>query len=632
MNAIVLQWIRLLKTILLLVLSYSLCRFLLMVNHSVQFDLSGPADAAVLIFKGLRFDLAAILTTNLPWLILFLLPFARDRKGYFDHILFFWFMLSNGFFLLLNVADIAYFPFIQTRMQFDAMRFVTGEKGPEFFNLLPRFISQYWYLWFSWLMMVVLLARIYRKIHLADILIFPDRRTLILSGLLSLPAAALIVIGIRGGLQGRPLSIIHASEMTTAVNIPLILNSPFSVLTTYDKTALPEWNFLPPNEFDQCTELRFKPDQGKPFQKRNVVLIIVESLSRNHLGFISGRTNTPFLDSLLAQSLYFDRAFANARVSIEGIPAILASIPSWQDNPFIFSPYSTNRIQSLATALKPHGYKTSFFHGGSSGTMGFNYFCSLAGFENYYGREQYPLKSDFDGEWGIWDEPFLQFMIKELDQSPQPFATAVFTLNPHDPFRIPEKYRAQFKQPGHPIETSIRYTDYALEEFFRSAQKSDWYHNTLFVITADHTAPITEDKRFPAVDEYRIPIAFFLPDSSLRGSSDQIAEQIDILPSILDLLDYPDSCFSFGRSLFRNDCSRSSVNYRNGLFQYIDSAYCYQFNGKSAVALYQWTKDSFFTNNLIWNGQNEKLRIEKDKALKRRLQRFNQALIRNQMH
>jgi phosphoglycerol transferase MdoB-like AlkP superfamily enzyme len=378
--------------------------------------------------------------------------------------------------------------------------------------------------------------------------------------------------------------------------------------------------------------LRFKPDHGKPFQKRNVVLIIVESLSRNHLGFISGRSNTPFLDSLLAQSLYFDRAFANARVSIEGVPAIIASIPSWQDNPFIFSPYSTNRIQSFATLLKPHGYKTSFFHGGSAGTMGFNYFCALAGIESYYGREEYPLETDYDGSWGIWDEPFLQFMASELDHTAQPFATAVFTLNPHDPFRIPKHYTEKFRQAGHPIETSIRYTDHALEQFFNRARKSQWYKNTLFIITADHTAPITEDKRFPSVDEYRIPIAFFLPDSSLRGSSDQIAEQIDILPSILDLLGYPDSCFNFGKSLFRNDCSRSSVNYRNGLFQYIDSDYCYQFNGKSAVALYQWPKDSFFTNNLIWNGQNEKLRMEKDKALKKRLQRFNQALIRNQMH
>lgn len=631
MNSLTLTWFRLLKTLLLLAFSYTFCRLLMLISYPAQFDWQTPAELLLLFIKGCRFDLAAILTTNLLWLILFLLPVSRSQNHIYSRLLYWIFLGINGFFLLLNFADIAYFPFIQTRMQFDAMRFVSGQKGSEFFHLLPRFIMQYWYLWLGWIMLLVLMSRSYNRIHGNDALQFPHWRSKLLSLLLFFPAFGIFLLGIRGGFQGRPLSIIHASEMSSAANIPLILNSTFTVLTTWDKTTLPEWNFIEETKLNKCDLNKYEPLQQKTFKKKNVVIIIVESMSRNHLGQISGKGNTPFLDSLLSHSLYFDCAFANARVSIEGIPAILASIPSWQDNPFIFSPYATNKIHSLATLLKTKGYHSSFFHGGNAGTMGFNYFCALAGFEKYYGREEFPEKNEFDGEWGIWDEPFLQFMVKELNQSQQPFASAVFTMNPHDPFRIPKKYRERFKQPGHPIESCIRYTDYALEEFFRAAQKSNWYKNTLFVITADHTAPVTEDKRYPSADEYRIPIAFFLPDSSLRGRSDQLAEQIDILPSTLDLLAYPDTFFSFGKSLFRNNCERSSVNYRNGLYQYFDSAYCYQFNGNSSVALYQWKTDSFFSNNLIWNGQNESLRMEKDRSLKIRIQQFNRALIRNRM-
>ena len=218
----------------------------------------------------------------------------------------------------------------------------------------------------------------------------------------------------------------------------------------------------------------------------------------------------------MKESLVFTNAFANAKSSMEGIPAILASIPSWMDDPFIYSFYSGNQITSLASLLKPKGYTSSFFHGGKNGTMGFDSFCKLAGIENYYGRTEYGEERDFDGNWGIWDEPLMQFAVRKMSESQKPFVSSIFTLNTHHPFTIPEKYRKQFKQGGHPLMTTIRYTDHAMKRFFEEAAKTDWYKNTIFVITADHTALDIEGEENSAMDDYRIPIIFFSPDGKLK--------------------------------------------------------------------------------------------------------------------
>ena len=153
---------------------------------------------------------------------------------------------------------------------------------------------------------------------------------------------------------------------------------------------------------------------------------------------------TPFIDSLIQESLVFTNGFSNGRRSIEGIPAVIAGIPSLMNSPFITSAYSGDKFYSLPYLLKQEGYNTSFYHGGTNGTMGFDNFCKAAGIDAYYGRYEYNNDKDFDGNWGIFDEPFLQFMAKSLDKTPQPFMASVFTLSSHHPYTIPEKYKNKF--------------------------------------------------------------------------------------------------------------------------------------------------------------------------------------------
>ncbi len=629
-----------------LLLLYFFNRVLFILVNQDELSLTSWISALRLFAGGLRFDLSAIILTNLAFIVLFLTPFPFALNPIFKKSMFALFLATNGLCLLANVIDIAYFPFIHKRMQFDALLFINGKKGHEFFTLLPTLFHQYWYLALFFLLQIGFLFKAYqygsrfRSAYHPALLSFREVLILFFAGI------AIAIIGIRGGFQMKPLDIIHASEMTEVSYIPAILNTPFTMIKTMDKKRLKEVNYVPPEQLIQCQAGIHFPVEGDALVKKNVVIIIVESLSKKYLGFFSGNKQTPFLDSLFTQSLVFPNGFANAKESVQGIPAILSSIPSWQDDPFIFSPYSSNTITSFPSLLKPYGYITSFFHGGNNGTMGFDAYCSLAGFDQYYGRNEFPDDSEYDGDWGIWDEPFLQFMAQKLANTREPFFSVVFTLNTHHPFTIPEQYKSTFNEDGHPFYSCIRYADYALSRFFESAKRAPWFANTIFVITADHTAPVLKDpktreprkkmepkrkKGIQSVEDYQIPIAFYSPDSSLIGIDPSIANQIDILPSVMHLLHYPDAYFSFGNNLFDPTTEKYAVNYLEGVYQYIGYEYAYQFNGQRDLGFYNWKKDPFFRHNLL---QTHADAIEKEVCelkLKECIQLFNHVLIADEM-
>jgi phosphoglycerol transferase MdoB-like AlkP superfamily enzyme len=330
--------------------------------------------------------------------------------------------------------------------------------------------------------------------------------------------------------------------------------------------------------------------------------------------------------------MVFTNGFANAKESVQGIPAIFSSIPSWQTDPFIFSPYAANQITSLPGLLKEKGYQSFFFHGGFNGTMGFDSYAALAGFDNYIGMDEYDNADHYDGTWGIWDEEFLQFAGQRLQETKLPFFAGIFTLNTHNPYVIPEKYKTRFSRYKDPFLNCVQYLDYSLGRFFAKIQTEPWFRNTLFVITADHTAPFSEPSGYSMMDDYRIPLVFYHPEKqTLRGERNIIANQIDIMPSVLDLLHFDQPFFSFGKSLFRDIRTRSSLAYNGQIYQYLDAENCYHFNGAHPVAFYRWTQDSGLVHNLYKGEMNHALR-NCDSTLKKNIQFFSQSMLRNRMH
>lgn len=611
---------------------YGVCRLLFILFNKSHLELDSTQTIFQLLWSGMRFDLSAIILFNIPVIILFLLPIPLTGSRFYQKGLQWLFVIINSICLLANLSDIAYFPFVLKRAQADTLMFITGEKGNDLLRLLPSFFKEFWYLVLIFLLMTWLLWFAFHRTLQIKGEVKNTIAAYIKSTLLFLIVSGLSIIAIRGGFQAKPLNIIHASEMTQVKNIPAILNTPFSIVRTLSKNYLSEKEYFPKEELASFNHGVVTPYPTGAFNKNNVVIIIIESLSKKYVGCFGGKAHTPFLDSIFAQGYTFTNAFANGKESIQGIPAIISSIPSLQNNPFIFSPYASNQITSLAGVLRDEGYQTSFFHGGFSGTMGFDSYSKLAGFDKYYGQNEYGNDKDYDGHWGIWDEPFLQFMAGKLSTTKQPFLSTVFTLNTHNPFLIPEQYKTVFNKHHLPFLNCVEYMDYSLFRFFETIKSQDWFNNTLFVITADHTAPSFDGESSTLIEDYSIPITFYHPgNSTLKGSSNFIANQIDILPSVLDILNYPHPYYSMGRSLFSPADKRYAVNYNGNTYQFIDSLRCYLFNGEAPVAFYQREGSINLSSNLFKGSMLPEMK-NCDSTLKKFIQFFNESMINNTMN
>lgn len=585
-----------------------------------------------IVWQGLRFDLSALAIYQIPFVIVYFIPFPERILSLKKQILITLFTLSNIVLAFLNAVDSIYYRFTLKRSTADLFSFVAT--GDDTLRLIPRFIMDYWYVLLLVLILLTISTRaIYNRMATLNSSDFSLKSNL--NNLLALLIfAGLIVLAIRGGIQLKPIRTIQAAEAVGVEYAALVLNTPFTIMKTINKKSLQEKKYF--NEEDLRSlfvPIVSYPGNNDGFEKKNVVLIILESFSKEYMGPPFGIENkTPFLDSLAKESLFFNNTFANGKKSIEGIPAILAGIPSLMDDPYITSVYSNNQIKTLASVLKDKDYHTSFFHGGKTGTMGFDAFAKLAGFEAYYGMEDFPDQDGYDGNWGIYDEEFFQFFIEVLEGEPTPFFATFFSLSSHHPYKIPQRYADMYKDSKHPLLNTIEYADMALKKFFESAQSSPWFDNTVFIITADHTGQALNPSYATQLGSFAIPLLFYSPsDNMLKGINETVVQHLDIYPSVLGYLGHKDPVFSYGRNFFSSERQKSpyAVNYLNNVYQYVEDDFVLHFNGDKTIGLYNYKVDSLMNNNLMRDAAFLKQIEEMEERSKAIVQTYNNALIHN---
>ncbi|CAN5687459.1 LTA synthase family protein [soil metagenome] len=624
------RFVLLAQRIILLFALYSFCRLLFYIFNYSYFSDIGFGEVIKLFFFGLRFDIVAIVISNLLFIALHFYPFSHFYDRIYQQFLRILFLLVNTIAVLLNLVDIEFIRFEGKRATTDAFR-VMGF-GDDFVNTAPRMILDYWYLLLLLVGLVYVLNRLYCKIKITT---YKEQNGFLLNTragqlLLALATFGFTFIGFRGGIQYRPINIMTASRYATGKEVSLLLNTPFTMLKTLGKNALEPIHYFSHQEAEIISPVIHHPRPFRAFRNLNVVIIIVESLGKEYIGALNHHEgHTPFLDSLIQNSIVFPNAFANGKRSIEGIPCVIAGIPAFMDEPFITSAYNGNKITGIAGILKKKEYQTLFFHGGTNGTMGFDNFSKLAGYDSYFGRREYNNDEDFDGNWGIFDEPFLQFTVRKLSEAKQPFQATIFTLSSHHPYLVPEKLQGKFNKGTLPIHQSISYADYSLMKFFESAAKTSWYDSTLFVITGDHTA-ISETPFYQGhVGMYALPIIFYQPCDTNSGMNTTITQQMDIIPGILDYVQYDEPFFSFGTSMFDTTASHEAVNYINGIYQVIDGEYALTMDTSSVQNLFRYSIDSLLTNNL--KDSLPELQNKMERKLKAMIQNFNDAMLNNKM-
>lgn len=514
---------------------YSLLRLAHLSYNWSDYKIFSSSEIFVSLFHGIRFDIAALCWINfIPFLFCFL------GKKLYHHPLtqkieLIFFCTLNLPFILANAIDIELTNFAGKRIT------------SELFLLSQDVLTQtkdalidYWGLDLFFLFLCYILYKVLPR-HKIELSVQKSKKHLAGSFIVFLA----MILGSRGGLQYKPLQALHAYIFADPKLALLSLNSSFTIIKSLSKDSYQKTEYYSTQELITKIEEKSFRQPETEIRKLNVFIIIMESFSLEYTGASGETSYTPFLDQLAKESVFLKNSFANARRSIEAVPSVICGIPKMMNDAFITSQYNNNQIQCLSHILKQHNYNSGFFHGAKNGTMYFDSFSSRAGFDNYFGLSQYPEKNDFDGAWGIFDHHFFNYTVNTIDTWQKPFLATLFSLSSHHPYKVPSKL--EFPSGTLDIHQSIGYSDWALEQMINQAKNKTWFKDTLFVITADHTSKSSIKKFSDILGRYRIPILFYFGDPSLNRkykkliNPERVSQQVDILPTILDILGIPNS-------------------------------------------------------------------------------------------
>ncbi len=610
-----------LRNIALMMLFYTMSRLAFLVLNYHLYSTNSAADIAITFFYGLRIDLSTVLILSCPYILLLLPPFNFTYSKWYQKVLSAIFFVCHIPIYILNVTDIEYYNFTGARMTTGL-----GAQKSEILNQIGQFTVNYWHITLYCVLSIFIFFRYFSTLKKRSI----NKQKALLYIVKTLSILALVLIGIRGGLQKKVLQPSFAFTVTSNQLAILTLNSSFTLLKSSNKDQVLPVSYYKswPEVYSHIPHPTFNEPTDK--KKQNVVVILLESFATEFWGAANNDNGyTPFLDSLAKQGLFFRNSFANGRKSIEAVPAVLFGFPSLMDHPLAKSKFQFNTWHGIAEQLGENNYHTSFFHAAENGSMYFDAIAALSGFDEFYPLERYPRPEDTDGYWGIYDEPFLQYVVKEINTFQKPFFSMVFTLSSHQPYPIPEKYTGKFKKGPTPLHESIGYTDYALKMFFEMASKQEWFKNTIFIITGDHTQMSPSVNYATTFGRYMVPLLIYHPTHTLIANTDKVVQHTDILPTVLDYVGAKNPQVTlFGRPIWQND-EGSAIFQNNGLYHLVKKSYAIEYDSnKNTYTYYTYTDPNLAEVSDVSDIIKSQLKNE----LMAYIQYFNNGLSQNKLY
>ena len=618
----------LLRLIFIMMIAYSLSRGLFYIFNPVNdLTLTSWFQSSL---HGLRFDLSALFMINAPMIIMALvLGFFIKKKP--TYTLFrATFLLLNIPFLASNIFDIAYYPFTGKR---------TGKEAFIYFNDLMQqsgqLIGQYWLGIVGFLIAILLCIRLSKLAH-------KNLHTkLWQSAVLVLSVLAITVLSIRGGIQRKPLSPLHALYWPSEKLAHYTTNTPLTLIKE-KKTDVKRYQWF--SSYSEALSHVPKKSQS-PFvpstKPKNVVIFILESFHYEFLNDVPNRRSyAPFLTNLAKESLFFENGIANGRRSMDAMPSVLLGLPQlFFRKYFIRTTYYQNDFIGLPEILNNHGYQTAFYHGAYNGSLYFDTFAERIGFHQYHGfneyQEKHPEKSKEQSSWGVFDDDFLQYMADDLDQKQSPFFATVFTLSSHNPYEVPKAYQEKFKKENctDKFHCSISFTDSSIKEFFDRVKNAPWYKDTLFVFTADHTGVYHSDLYRAELGKHRIPIFLFQPNGDIPTQvSQKIVQQADIPATVLDYLGLleqeQEKLLPFGQSMLDlNRAGYALLSTSGNNYTLVQDEQILIYNKDKQSIHAKPLPEKFFNVRHTYEETQEKLQTQ----LKASIQLFNNMLLDNHM-
>ncbi len=323
----------------------------------------------------------------------------------------------------------------------------------------------------------------------------------------------------------------------------------------------------------------------------NIILITIESFSADFLSLFGNKDNlTPNYENLAKGGIFFTNLYATGTRTVRGMEALTLSVPPTPGNSIVRRP-GNDHIFSVATVLKQKDYHPYFIYGGDGYFDNMNNFFGGQGFDIVDRNRGNPLSDkiettryniqdnevSFENAWGICDEDLYSQIIKYADKNytdKTPFFQFVMTTSNHQPYTFPD---GKIDLPQGTRNAAVKYTDYALGEFFEKAKTKPWFKNTVFVIVADHCAS-SAGKWEINIDKHHIPAVIYnLPQKPKK--IDRLTSQIDLMPTLFGYLNWTYKSEFYGKDINQTKVGDERAfigNYRtlgllkNDLFTQID--------------------------------------------------------------
>lgn len=511
-------------------LIFSAARLTLYVLYFDYFKDLSAIQVLHAFFEGVRFDASVLFIILGPICLMLLVPLKYNIWRQFWSWLAFAAYVAFG---LLLAGDVVYFGYVNRHLA-NELRYLSNE--------IPFMLQMVWQYKFAVLGLVagiLLIGFLYSRLIRVG---FKNERWLPVKIFIAL---LIVFIMVRGSFAIKPIASIDAYRSGIVAG-NLIINGVFSSYRYRDSASAEHEFYMSYAEAfsvlgldGEVTYPLLREFPGRK-EKKNIVILIMESWSAYYMGVLDGKkfNVTPNFDRLAAQGALFERHYAPEKRSIDGIQAILTGIPPIGRIASLGFGLEIKAAGNLGEIAGANGYNTIFMQTSKRRSFYMDAIAEALGFRHYFGMEDIPLLLDYpqpDASVFGWDYDALQYLVQKQTELGGPFLSVFFSGTTHTPFPpLQDRFTVypDAKEEEAFLNT-LYYADYSLGMFMEAASKQDWFKDTIFIITADHTLGKYYNGVYP--NDFNIPLLIYSPDNIKPGVYSYVTSHIDILPTVMEL-------------------------------------------------------------------------------------------------
>ncbi|KPA89044.1 phosphoglycerol transferase family protein, alkaline phosphatase superfamily [Pseudomonas asplenii] len=279
---------------------------------------------------------------------------------------------------------------------------------------------------------------------------------------------------------------------------------------------------------------------------KNVVVILMESFAGHSVGALGRPGNiTPYFDKLSKEGLLFERFFSNGTHTHQGMFATMACFPNLPGFEYLMqTPEGSHKLSGLPQLLSARKYDDVYVYNGDFAWDNQSGFFGSQGMTTFIGRNDFVNPVFSDPTWGVSDQDMFNRSLEELktrEASGKPFYALLQTLSNHTPYALPTPLPVERVTDRGTLNehlTAMRYSDWALGQFFEKARKEPYFKDTLFVVVGDHGFGNEEQITEMDLGRFNVPLLLIGPgiQEKFGARRDTVGTQIDIVPTIMGRL------------------------------------------------------------------------------------------------